>query len=94
MDNLLSVRVIPRAKRNQISAILEDGTFKIRINAPPSDGKANKALIKYLSEILDIPRSKIRIASGEKAREKKIEFIGYEIKQIKIKLRKILESQQ
>jgi uncharacterized protein (TIGR00251 family) len=92
MDNLLSVRVIPRANRNQVYAILEDGTFKIRINAPPSNGKANKALIKYLSDVLDISRSNIRIASGEKAREKKIEIIGYKIEQIKTELLKILES--
>jgi len=94
MDDLLSVRVIPRARRNQIFALLEDGTFKMRINAPPSDGKANKALIKYLSDVLDIPRSMIRIASGEKAREKKIEFIGYKIEKIKIELIKNMERPQ
>jgi hypothetical protein len=94
MDDLLSVRVIPRAKRNQIFSLSEDGTFKIRINAPPSDGKANQALIKYLSEVLDISRSRIRIARGEKARQKKIEFIGFNIEKIKIELIKIMERPQ
>ena len=94
MNNYLRVRVIPRAKQNQISEILEDGTIKIRINAPPSDGKANKALIKYLSEVLNIPRSKIQIASGGKAREKKIEFIGCEVEQIYDELTELLKIKQ
>lgn len=94
MANLLRVRVIPRAKRNQISERLEDGTLKIKINAPPSEGKANKALIKYLSEVLTIPRSMIRIASGEKSREKMIEFIGYDVDQINLELIKLLEKQE
>lgn len=92
MDDYLKVRIIPRAKQNQISALLEDGTFKIRVQAPPIDGKANKAVIKYLSKILDINRSKIHIVSGEKARDKKISFDGYKIGQIESKLLVLLCS--
>ena len=89
----LSVRVIARAGRNQISDLLEDGTFKIRVNAPPIEGKANRNLIKFLSEILGMPRSNIHIVRGEKAREKKIEFSGYDIEEIEFQLEKYLAVQ-
>ena len=91
MVDYLKVRIIPRAKENQISAVLDDGTFKIRVQAPPTDGKANKAVIKYLSKILDINRSRIHIVSGEKARTKKISFNGYNLDQIESKLLENIE---
>ena len=87
----MKVRIIPRAKQNQISAVLENGTFKIRVQAPPVDGKANKAVIKYLSKILDINRSRIHIVGGEKAREKMISFDGYKIDQIESKLLELID---
>lgn len=61
----------PGAKKSEVSGI-HDGHIKIKVNSPPIDGKANEALILFLSELLDIPKSKITIASGEKSRIKKI----------------------
>lgn len=66
----LAVRVTPRARKNEISEILEDGTIKIRLTAPPVEGKANQALIQFLSEILDVPARKIEIVAGETGRDK------------------------
>lgn len=66
----LAVRVTPRARKNEISEILEDGTIKIRLTAPPVEGKANQALIEFLSEILDVPARKIEIVAGETGRDK------------------------
>jgi hypothetical protein len=72
----ISLRVTPRAKWNNIAGVLEDGTVKIRVTAPPVDGKANQALIKYLAEFLGIAKSKIEIVSGENNRNKVVEVIG------------------
>ncbi|MBA4313231.1 MAG: hypothetical protein C0417_11440, partial [Chlorobiaceae bacterium] len=41
----ITVRITPRMPRNEISEIMEDGTIKIRLSAPPLDGKANQVLI-------------------------------------------------
>lgn len=76
MESYIKVKVNPRAQCTEIFDILEDGTYKIRINEPPDKGKANKALVKYLSKILSIPKSRIKIISGERSREKILKIQG------------------
>lgn len=68
----LAVRVTPRASRNEIVELLDDGTIKVRIAAPPSDSEANDTLIQFLSEILGIPRSRLDIVAGAAGRDKLI----------------------
>ena len=50
---LLKLRVVPRAARNEVCGILDDA-FKIRLQAPPVEGKANRALLKFLARRLDL----------------------------------------
>jgi hypothetical protein len=69
------VRVQPRASKNGISR-LEDGTFKIRLTAPPVDGAANEALIAFLSATFAVSRSSVEIISGQSARQKIIRING------------------
>ena len=56
----LSMRVIPRAKRNQVIGFMPDGRLKIKIKSPPVDGKANESLRKYLAEILGQIRGQLK----------------------------------
>ena len=72
----LTIRVTPRAQRNEITQIMTDGTIKIRLTAPPVEGKANTALIKFLAEILQVASSSIKILSGESGRSKLILVSG------------------
>ncbi len=53
-----------------------DGTVKIRLKAPPVDGKANKELIEFLSDILDVPPSRIEIVAGQTHRNKLVAIEG------------------
>lgn len=71
----LAIRVLPRASRNEIAEIRSDGTIRIRLTAPPVDGKANAALIQFLSEVLDIPRSRIEIVAGATGRDKLVSIL-------------------
>jgi len=71
----LAVRVTPRASRNEIVELLDDGTIKIRIAAPPSDNEANETLIEFLSEILGIPKSRLDIVAGVAGRDKLISVV-------------------
>ena len=71
----LAVRVTPRASRNEIVELLEDGTIKVRLAAPPSDHEANEALISFLAEILGVPRSRLDIVAGASGRDKLIAVV-------------------
>jgi uncharacterized protein len=69
---ILEVRVIPRAKKNEFSGE-RDGRHVVRLAAPPVDGAANDALVAFLADHFDVPRSRIRILSGERSRNKRVE---------------------
>lgn len=68
---LLPVRVVPRASKDEIQGVHGDA-LKVRLQAPPVEGKANQALIRFLSDALDIPRAQFSIASGETGRNKAV----------------------
>jgi uncharacterized protein (TIGR00251 family) len=66
----LAVRVTPRAKKNEISEILDDGTIKVRIAAAPTDNQANEKLVKFLAEVLGVAPSKVELVAGQTGRDK------------------------
>lgn len=82
----LPVRVIPRASRNEIVEVLSDQTVKIRLTAPPVEGKANQELIKFLSDILDTPKSKIEIVAGTTGRDKLVSILDMKTVEVQKKI--------
>ena len=75
----LRVRVTPRAKQTALAGLTEvDGrpALAIRLAAPPVDGAANAALVRFLAEALAIPKSAVRIVSGEASRLKTVTLAG------------------
>ncbi len=72
----LAVRVTPRSVRNEIAGVLEDGTVKVRLTAPPVEGQANEALVKFLAGVLDVAPGKIEIVAGEAGRDKLVTVLG------------------
>lgn len=66
---VFKVRIQPNAKKNRINGLVGD-SLKICVCSPPVDGAANTACIKYLSNLLNVSKSKIEIISGEKSRNK------------------------
>jgi uncharacterized protein len=71
----LSVRIQPRASKNE-SLRMEGGRFKIRLTAPPVDGAANEALVKFLANSLGVSKSQVEIVSGHASREKIVRIDG------------------
>ncbi|MDD2326513.1 MAG: DUF167 domain-containing protein [Alphaproteobacteria bacterium] len=71
----ISVRLIPNASRSEIAG-QEGSVWKIRLAAPPVDGKANAALIEFLAKILDLPKSSIEIIKGQTSKQKTLEIPG------------------
>ncbi len=81
---VLHLKAKPGNKVNQVS-VAADGTIVIKIKAPAHDGKANQELIKFLSEKLNLPKSKIQLVSGFATPFKKFEIEADEM-QVKQKL--------
>ena len=71
----LRVRVQPGAKRSEVVGWAE-GVLRLRIAAPPIEGRANEALIAFLSELLRVPRSRIAIRAGHGGRDKVVAIAG------------------
>lgn len=69
----LSVLLVPNARQNELVG-WQDGALKIRINAPPHEGKANEALIDFLAEVLDLAPSEISITRGTSSKHKQIDL--------------------
>jgi uncharacterized protein len=70
----LSVQVTPNAKKSEATGIVDD-VLKIRLQAQPIEGKANEALIRYLAEMLGVPRSSVQITHGLTGRRKTVELV-------------------
>jgi uncharacterized protein (TIGR00251 family) len=70
-----AVRVQPRGSRDEIVGEYQDG-LKIRLTAPPVNGRANEALRKLLAARLKVPLTAVRIASGERSSTKRVEVHG------------------
>ena len=71
----LALRITPRASRNEIVGVMNDGTIKIHIAAPPVDDKANQALLVFLSEVLGVAKSRIDIVAGTTGRDKLVSVL-------------------
>lgn len=71
----LLLHIQPGAKRTEIVGLHGDA-LKIRLAAPPVDGKANAALIAFFAEQLDVPRSAVSLEAGAAARRKRISVQG------------------
>jgi hypothetical protein len=71
----LTVHVQPRASRTEIDGQYGDA-LKLRLAAPPVDGAANEALVRFLADTLDRPRSAVRLTAGASSRRKTVEVTG------------------
>lgn len=70
-----AVKLVPRASKSEITGI-EGDAVKMRVKAPPVEGKANEALIRFLADVLDVSRSQVEIVSGHASRKKVVRIRG------------------
>lgn len=73
-DLVLDLRIQPRAAADAIEPFGE--RLKLRITAPPVDGRANRYLIRYLASALGVARSAVTIEAGENGRDKRVRVRG------------------
>ncbi len=81
-ETRISVRIQPGASKNEVAGE-NSGVWRIRVAAPPREGKANRELIEFLSDKLDISKSRISIIRGESARDKVISISGLSAEEVK-----------
>ena len=87
----ITVKVSPRAKKSAVAGVMDDGTIKIKIAAPPVDGAANKALIEFLAETLGLPKQQVDIVAGETSERKLVSLVGISPEQVDAILRGLLD---
>lgn len=71
----IRLRVQPRASRNEVAGEHGDA-LRVRLTAPPVDGAANEALVRFLAERLGVTRSAVRLVAGASGRSKVVEIDG------------------
>ena len=81
----LPVRVHPGAKRNEITGT-HDGAVKISLTTPPTDGRANDALLAFLAAFLKVPRASVTLLTGATSRSKTLRIAGKSAAQIQAAL--------
>jgi uncharacterized protein (TIGR00251 family) len=82
----ITVRVHPRARRNRIAGKLGE-EYKLDLAAPPVDGKANQACIRFIAELAGVAASRVRIVLGLTSRTKVVEIEGVSQDELEGKLR-------
>jgi uncharacterized protein len=70
-----AVKVVPGSSRSRVAGLLGEA-LKVNLAAPPEKGKANKALVELLAQILGIPRGQIAVAAGEFNPRKEVTIAG------------------
>ncbi len=69
----LAVQISPNGKKSEILSATEDA-LRIRLQAPPVDGKANEALVRFIADLCDLPKSHVQITHGFTSRKKLLEI--------------------
>jgi uncharacterized protein (TIGR00251 family) len=89
----INVQVQPNAGRSQVVSFV-GGVLKVKIAAPPVEGKANKKLVEFLSEMLDISKSQINIVKGASGKNKVIEIDGLDVAEVKRRFSLLFSSER
>lgn len=79
--------MVPGASKNEVIGVT-DGVWKVRLTAPPVDGKANRALVEYLVDKLEVNRSQVALLTGTASRSKSVAVYGLSKEEIDQKLGK------
>jgi len=78
---IVSIRVQPRASKDEIAGV-HDGALKVRLRSPALEDRANEALCDFLAQLLKTPKSAVRILSGHRSRNKRVEIRGITEQQV------------
>ena len=72
----VTVQVVPRASRTEVVGAYGDDALRLRLAAPPVDGKANRELLRFFAETLGVPARSLELVSGQTGRRKVVRIAG------------------
>jgi uncharacterized protein (TIGR00251 family) len=81
----LAIKAIPNAPRNEVVGWLGEA-LKVKIHAPPLEGRANDALCEFLADELDLPRRAVTVLRGDTSRQKVVQISGLTLAAVKAAL--------
>ena len=81
----IAIKAIPNAPRSVVCGWLGDA-LKVKVHAPPVEGRANEALCEFLADELDLPRRAVTVLRGDKSRQKLLLIAGLSLAEVKAKL--------
>ena len=88
----ITVRVIPRAARNSVVEILDDGTVRVRLASSKGSQALDRTLVRYISEILEIPPGQVEIVAGTSGVDKLVTITGMRAAQVQQKILEAIEQ--
>ena len=81
----LAVKVVPGASRSGLAGWMGE-TLKVRVTAPPEDGRANRMLARLVADALELPTSAVRVVAGAGSPRKLLEIDGLDARAVRLKL--------
>ena len=81
----LAIKAIPNAPRSEVVGWLGDA-LKVKVHAPPVEGRANEALCEFLAEYLRVPRRAVEVLRGDTSRQKTVRINGLNASELQARL--------
>lgn len=81
----LSIKAVPGAPRSEVCGWMGDA-IKVKVQAPPVEGKANEALLRFLADKLDLPPRSVTLFRGDTSRHKLVKITGLGLEEVKRRL--------
>ena len=86
---VLTLKVIPRSSVNAVAGVQADA-LKLKITAPPVDSAANAEVVRFLAQVLDVPRGAVQLLRGATSRHKQVQVVGLSGSQLLQRLKPML----
>lgn len=80
----ITVHISPGSKKNEIVGLNSDGSIRMKIAAPPVEGRANAELFSFLGKLLNTSTSRFQLIHGEKSKHKFIKILGLSFEEVKL----------
>ncbi len=86
-------RVTPRADRNAVAGLREDGVLLLRTTSPPAEGAANASCTEMLAQLYEVRRSQVTLVSGATGRDKRFSIEGLTPREAEVRLQAVTPLQ-